>query len=221
MKSRAQKRLPEGRGFYFITDRALSRTNAVEDARAAIRAGARIVQYREKHAGSKKMLEAAKAIKQLCDEGSALLIINDRIDICLAAGAAGVHLGQDDMPLRVARKILQGKIIGTTVHSLREAVEAENAGADYLGVSPIFETATKSDAGKPCGTALIREVKSRTALPVVAIGGITIRNLGSVLDAGADFVAAISATVAAEDVGSAVLEFRRRIDDAAGKRKEK
>lgn len=200
--------------FYFITDSALSKRGNVSDVRAALSAGAKPVQYREKYAGGKKMLAEALEIKKMCDESGAKLIINDNIALCLAVGAAGVHLGQDDMPLKVARTLLPKKIIGVTVHNLREALDAEREGADYLGVSPIFATPTKSDAGRPCGTELLCLIRAKTSLPLSAIGGITLKNLAEVIDAGADSVSAISATVGTGDVRAAVADFRRRISEA-------
>lgn len=201
-------------GFYFITDSALSKCGNAADVRAALSAGVKFVQYREKSACGKKTLAEALELKKMCDEKGAALIINDNIALCLAVDAAGVHLGQDDMPLKVARKLLPKKIIGVTVHSLPEALDAEQEGADYLGVSPIFPTPTKSDAGKPCGTKTLRAIRAKTKLPLAAIGGITLKNLAQVLDAGADGVCAVSATVGTDDVRAAVAEFRRHIPEA-------
>ncbi|MFH1225181.1 MAG: thiamine phosphate synthase [Candidatus Diapherotrites archaeon] len=197
--------------FYFITDSALSKRGNSADVRAALSAGVKMVQYREKCANGKKMLAEALEIKKMCDESRATLIINDNIALCLAADASGVHLGQDDVPLRIARTLLPKKIIGVTVHNLQEALQAEREGADYLGVSPIFPTRTKSDAGKPCGTGILRKIRAETSLPLSAIGGITLKNLTEVIGAGADGVSAISATVGTDDVRAAVADFRSRI----------
>ncbi|MBU0662396.1 MAG: thiamine phosphate synthase [Candidatus Diapherotrites archaeon] len=197
--------------FYFITDSKLSRQDNVADVRSALSAGAKIIQYRVKGTLGKKVLAEAQEIKQLCDETNAMLIINDSIELCLAVNASGVHLGQDDLPLAVARKLLPDKVIGITVHNIPEAETAEKEGADYLGVSPIFSTSTKDDAGTPCGIALLQELKQVTSLPLVAIGGITPENIGEVLESGAYGVAAISATVATNNVESAVRQFREKI----------
>ncbi|MBU1939287.1 thiamine phosphate synthase [Candidatus Micrarchaeota archaeon] len=197
--------------FYFITDSKLSRQDNVADVRSALSAGAKIIQYRVKGTLGKKVLAEAQEIKQLCDETNAMLIINDSIELCLAVNASGVHLGQDDLPLAVARKLLPDKVIGITVHNIPEAETAEKEGADYLGVSPIFSTSTKDDAGTPCGIALLQELKQVTSLPLVAIGGITPENIGEVLESGAYSVAAISATVATNNVESAVRQFREKI----------
>jgi len=186
MKAGEKNQFPAGSGFYFITDRGLSSSNVIEDTMAALDGGAPVVQYREKHLGSREMLREANEINRFCAGKNVAFIVNNRIDLCLAAGASGVHLGQGDMPLSIARKILPGRIIGVTVHNLAEAIKAEGEGADYLGVSPIFATETKQDAGAACGPEMITEIKEKISLPVVAIGGITLNNLGLVLDAGAD-----------------------------------
>ena len=136
-------------GLYFITDSKLTRKTVIEDVKAAIDADVKVIQYREKEKSTKEMFLEAKEIKKLC--ANVLFIINDGIDICLSADADGVHLGQDDMPFLEARKILGDKIIGVTVHNVNEAIEAEEIGADYIGVSPIFETSTKKDAGPAAG----------------------------------------------------------------------
>jgi thiamine-phosphate pyrophosphorylase len=195
------------RGFYFITDSGLTRKDIIKDSGDAIAGGTRIIQYREKSASTGLMYETAITLKELCRD--VLLIINDRIDIARAVGADGVHLGQDDMPYGIARKLLgKEKIIGITVHDLNEAVEAERAGADYLGVSPVFPTATKEDAGSPCGISLVKEIKYSCNIPIAAIGGITLDNAKSVINAGADAICAISATVASENVKNAVENFQ-------------
>ncbi len=193
-------------GFYFVTDRILSKKGNFDDVKAAVKGGVKIVQYREKEKSTKEMIEEAKEIKKICDKGNAVCLINDRVDICLAVDADGVHLGNDDMPYEIARKILGNKIIGLTVHNVEEAVEAEKKGADYIGVSPIFETKTKLDAGKPAGIRLIEEVKNRAKIPIVAIGGINKENVASVVKAGADGTAAISAVIG-KDVEKEVKEF--------------
>lgn len=138
--------LLKGLGFYFITDSALSKRGISSDVRAALSAGCRIIQYREKKASTRRMLHEALAIKGLCQD-KALLIINDRIDIALAADADGVHLGKDDMPLETARMILgRDMIIGISCSSVEDARKAE--GADYLGIGPVFTTSTKKDADR-------------------------------------------------------------------------
>lgn len=195
------------RGYYFITDSALSRAGNRADVAQAILAGAQVIQYREKNLCTRDMLAEAKDLRALCRE--AKFIVNDRLDIALAVDAEGVHLGQEDMPLDVARKLLgHEKIIGVTVHTVQEAEKALNGGADYLGVSPIFSTQTKLDAGTPAGLQLVSQVKQISRVPIVAIGGITLMNASSVIAAGADCVCAISAVVTKTSVQEAVLGFQ-------------
>ena len=198
------------KGYYFITDSNLSLAGIVSDTRKAVEAGAQVVQYREKSAETGILYGEALALKEIC-AGRATLIINDRIDIALAVDADGTHIGQGDMPYEAARRLLgRGKIIGVTVHNLEEAIEAARMGADYLGVSPIFATGTKQDAGTPCGTDMLRDIRRAVSLPLVAIGGIDLSNVEAVIDAGADMVCAISAVVAKSDVAAEVLRFQRK-----------
>ncbi len=198
------------KGYYFITDSNLSLAGIVSDTRKAVEAGAQVVQYREKSAETGILYGEALALKEIC-AGRATLIINDRIDIALAVDADGTHIGQGDMPYEAARRLLgPGKIIGVTVHNLEEAIEAARLGADYLGVSPIFATGTKQDAGTPCGIDMLRDIRRAVSLPLVAIGGIDLSNVEAVIDAGADMVCAISAVVAKSDVAAEVLRFQRK-----------
>jgi len=199
---------------YFITDSRLTRKTVLEDVKSAIRAGVKIIQYREKEKSTGDMIKEAKEISELCKKNNVLFIINDRVDIVLAVDADGVHLGNKDMTYNIARKILGSKkIIGLTVHNIREAVEAERIGADYVGVSPIFETKTKLDAGRPAGLKLIKDIKKAIKIPFVAIGGINENNLGSVMEAGARSVAAISAIVTKDNVEKKCKKFREVITD--------
>jgi len=195
------------RGFYFITDAGLSRAGNLSDVKQAVVAGVMVVQYREKQAGAKAMLEEARKLRSLCKD--MIFLVNDRVDIALAAAADGVHLGQDDLPCGAARRLLgKKKIIGLTVRNLAEALEAQDLGADYLGVSPIFLTSTKGDAGPPAGLTLLQEIRRRVSLPLIAIGGITLANAPAVIRAGADGVAAISAVVTKPDVKAEIEKFQ-------------
>jgi len=197
---------------YFITDSKLTKKSVLDDVKSAVKAGVKIVQYREKEKSTKEMIEEAKRIKDICDKNNVIFLINDRVDICLAVNADGAHLGSDDMPYDAARKLLPDKIIGLTAHNVEEAIEAEKIGADYIGVSPIFETKTKLDAGKPTGLQLIKEVKKRVKIPFAAIGGINLENLNSVLEAGAKSVVAISAIVTKDDVEGECKKFIKMIN---------
>jgi thiamine-phosphate pyrophosphorylase len=196
------------RGFYFITDARLSRVGILSDVKQAISAGVCAVQYRNKEASAREMIEEALKLRKICRRIP--LIINDRVDIALAVKADGVHLGQNDMPIAIARKILgKNKIIGLTVHSLPEAERAQREGANYLGVSPIFVTHTKSDAGKPVGTGLIIKIKSKCGLPLVAIAGIKLENARRVIKAGADAICAVSGVIGKNNVTAEINKFQR------------
>lgn len=186
--------------FYLVTDSGLSKKGTLSDVREAVEAGCRIVQYREKDKSTKEMVDEASEIKSICS-GRAIFLVNDRIYVALAIDADGVHIGQDDMPIETARKLLgKDKIIGLSVSEREEAIQAEKAGADYVGLGPIFDTATKKDAGKGIGPLKIREVKEAIKIPVVAIGGINKENCESVIQNGADSLVAISAVVCSDDV---------------------
>jgi thiamine-phosphate pyrophosphorylase len=195
------------KGYYFITDSGLSCAGNISDVKQAEACSVCAVQYRNKKAETREMYEEAVRLREICR--NVLFLINDRIDIALAVDADGVHLGQSDMPYSAARKMLgPEKIIGITVHHLAEALEAQRSGADYLGVSPIFQTATKHDAGKPAGIALIEEIRARVDIPLIAIGGINLANAPEVVSAGADGLCAISAVVAKKDVGREIERFQ-------------
>ena len=195
------------KGYYFITDSKLSRAGNFNDVSMAVACGVSVVQYRNKNAKTREMYEEAVCLREICRD--TLFLINDRVDIALAVNADGVHLGQSDMPCEAARRLLgEEKIIGITVHNLAEAVQAESIGADYLGVSPIFQTATKPDAGKPAGISLIEDIRAIVNIPLIAIGGIDHSNAIDVIRAGADGLCAISSVVAKEDVSAEIKKFQ-------------
>lgn len=197
------------KGYYFITDSKLSRAGNMSDVLSAVSCGVEVVQYRNKNAETRQMYEEAALLGKICLDFDTIFLINDRVDIALAAEADGVHLGQSDMPCLAARKLLgPEKIIGVTVHNLAEALQAESIGADYLGVSPIFQTATKPDAGKPAGISLIEEIRAQVDIPLIAIGGINHSNASEVVRAGADGLCAISCVVAKENVKDEILKFQ-------------
>ena len=205
-------------GLYFVTDSKLTKQGILKDTKQVIEAGCRLVQYREKDKPSREMLEEAKQLAKLCKSNGALFIVNDRLDIALSVDADGVHLGQSDLPIDLARKILgKGKIIGTSNHSVEEARQSEKAGADYISVGPVFHTDTKKDAGPPVGLNLLKQIRAITKLPIVGIGGVNEENLKEVLQAGADSVAVISAIVCSNDVEAAA----RRIIEVIGTKNEK
>ena len=180
-------------GLCFITDRKACKLSCEEMTLKVLRAGLKWVQYRDKEKSRREIYEEAIRLRKLTKDFNAVLIVNDYADIALAVDADGVHLGQDDLPVREAREIMwRDKIIGISTHSLEQAKEAEKGGADYIGFGPVFRTTTK-DAGIPKGTDMLKEIKRQVHLPVVAIGGINIENIRSVLDTGVDAVAVASA----------------------------
>jgi len=199
---------------YVVTDSSLSkgRTDA-EVARLAYEGGAETVQLRMKNASGRSMLAQAKKIREIAYEMNRIFIVNDRVDVAMASGADGVHLGQDDMPLEDARLLMgDDAIIGITVSNVEEAVEAYEGGADYLGIGSIFTTTTKPDAGQGIGLDAI--VSIREAVPdiiLVAIGGINQGNIKDVIRAGADAAAVVSAVVAQEDIRKAAHDLRDMI----------
>jgi thiamine-phosphate pyrophosphorylase len=195
----------------------LSKRGNRADVETAVHAGVSVIQYRDKGSSTRAMYKEALELKKLAL--SSLFLVNDRLDIALAIGADGVHIGQEDMPYEAARRLLgKGPVIGVTVHSLEEALIAEQDGADYLGVSPIFSTKTKLDAGAPSGTALLAEIKKAVRIPVVAIGGITLSNAADVVAAGADALCAISAVVASEDPFGEIKKFQKLFGENEGER---
>jgi thiamine-phosphate pyrophosphorylase len=199
------------KGYYFITDEALSAAGVMSDVRQAVAAGAEIIQYRNKTADTRRLYEEARIIRGISAGTRSRLIINDRIDIALAVGADGVHIGLEDLPYAESRRLLGGDaIIGVTVHTEAEAKEAAAAGADYLGVSPVFATGTKSDAGAPCGVETLAAIRKACRVPVVAIGGIDLYNADECIAAGADMLCAISAVVTRPDVAAEILKFQRK-----------
>lgn len=183
--------------------------DAVTAAGLAYDGGVRFYQYRDKRSTRRMIYEICLRLARFCSEREAVFIVNDHADIALAAGADGVHLGQDDLPIGPARKILgPERFIGISTHSPDQARAAEAAGADYIGFGPIAKTVTK-DAGEIVGTEGLLAVKRSVAIPVIAIGGITGRNLSEVLRAGADGIAVIGAVLGARDIVAASRELVR------------
>jgi len=194
-------------GYYFITDASLSLAGNISDVKNALLAKVKFVQYRTKHLSTKEMYTEALKLRKICRK--AIFLVNDRLDIALGVDADGVHLGQDDLPYQVARKLLgEKKIIGVTVHSVKDAKEAKESGVDYLSVSPIFATNTKQDAGKPSGTALLKKIREAVSIPIVAIGGIGLSNAAEIIRTGADGLCAISAVVTKRNVRREIEKFQ-------------
>jgi thiamine-phosphate pyrophosphorylase len=193
---------------YLVTDRRwLGGRTLWDSIEEAILGGVTLVQLREKEISSKEYLELAQRVKGITDRYGVPLIINDRIDIALAAGADGVHLGPEDLPVPIARGLLGGgKIVGASAASVDEALLFQAQGADYLGVGALFPTATKQGTEK-VGLDDLREIKAAVRIPVVAIGGIKAENAGPVMETGVDGVAVVSAIMDRADIREAARQL--------------
>lgn len=203
---------------YVITGDRFSRGRPLTQVvHEAIKGGATVIQLREKEFAARRLVEVGREIRKITREHNVTFIVNDRADVAAAVDADGVHLGQDDLPVSAARKILgPGKLIGVSTHSVEQALQAEKDGADYIGVGPVFETSSKDAVCAPVGLELVREVSRLVSIPKVAIGGIKLNNVPDVMSAGADGVAVITAVVAAPDVEKAARELKdalRRTDE--------
>ena len=194
---------------YLVTDDYYLNTDgAYQVIELAIQAGVTLLQYRVKEKNSREMLREAVIMRELSRKYGVPLIINDRMDIALAVDADGLHLGQDDLPLEVARRYMGDKIIGVSATCYDEAKEAILKGADYVGIGPVFPTGTKKDAKQPCGLEIIQTLKKEFPLiPLVAIGGINFDNITQVIRTGIDGVAIISAILGSSDQSGAVRQF--------------
>jgi len=200
---------------YVILDRAAARGRGLEEILdGAIAGGCRMVQLREKEWPSGRLLPLAERLRDRCRLAGVTFIVNDRVDLALAVGADGVHLGQDDLPGRVARPLLRpGMILGRSTHSVAQARDAQGEGADYIAVGSMFPTRTKPDF-ELVGPELIRAIRPETRSPLVGIGGVTRENVAEVIRAGADGVAVISAVCGAPDPAAATREFLEAIRTA-------
>ena len=198
---------------HLVTDRSLSQGRPlVEVVAEAVAGGVTCVQLREKDCSTREFLQEALALKELLQLLKVPLIINDRVDIALAVGADGVHLGQSDMPISHARRLLGPNcLIGISAESVDHAVEAEQQGADYIGISPVFSTPTKTDTAPALGLEGIRQIRELVRIPLVGIGGINLTNARQVLASGADGVAMVSAIMAAASPRLAAKAIRREL----------
>ena len=199
---------------YVIADEELSGGRLhVKIAEAAVAGGADVIQLRDKKASSRNLYEASLQIRKLTREAGVQFIVNDRLDIAIAANADGLHVGQDDLPTKVAREFLgSNRILGVSARTVEEAIQAEKDGADYLGAGPVFEArGTKADAGDPKGLQLIKNIHDKCGLPIVAIGGINHENVSGVIEAGAQCAAVISAVVSAPNIADATRSLKSKI----------
>ncbi|MFQ5640736.1 MAG: thiamine phosphate synthase [bacterium] len=199
---------------YAILDRSAIRNRPIKQAaEEAIQGGASVIQLRNKAAHSDEFYQDAIEIKKVCQRYGIPLIINDRLDIALAVGAEGVHLGQQDIPHKIARRLLgRDSILGISIHSIEEFERAKTSEPDYFGVGTIFPSQTKAELATK-GTGLVAAVRARTNKPLIAIGGLTPENLGPVIRAGADGVAVISSLWTAESIAARAQEFLQNIHD--------
>jgi len=178
---------------YAITDRRLAGCPPVENVSRLLGAGARLIQLRDKPSTAKDLLESARSSLRLTRDAGAFLIVNDRVDVALTAGADGVHLGQDDLSVEAARRLLgPDRIIGISTHSMAQFERALETSATYIAIGPIFPTSTKEAAATPVGLDLLASARRLTDRALVAIGGISVENSREVFEAGADSVAVIS-----------------------------
>ncbi len=216
-RASSQRMLAPSLLLHVLTDHQWSRgRDILAVAAAALDGGATVIQLRNKTASTRVLLEEGLALRTLTRERGALLIVNDRIDVALAVEADGAHVGQDDMPVAFARRLLgSDRILGVSAANSEEAEEAIAGGADYLGVGPIFPSLGKADAGPATGVHLLTELASRSPTPLVAIGGITAENAAQVMHAGASGIAVITAVVATEDITAASQQLRRALERGA------
>ncbi len=201
---------------YLVTDRTLSKGRSNRQiVEAAVAGGVTCVQLREKHCGTREFIQEALALQPLLRDHHIPLIINDRLDVALAVEADGVHLGQSDMPIGMARNI-GGRtlIIGISAESTYDALRAEREGADYIGISPVFATPTKTDTAAPLGLEGVTKIRELVDIPLVGIGGINQHNAASVIAAGADGVAVVSAIVSATDPTEATRTLKTLVGQA-------
>ena len=195
---------------YVITDRRLK--PEIKSVREALEGGATSIQLRIKNASTREMIKIGKRIRELTKEYDALYFVDDRLDVALATNADGVQLGPEDMPISLAREIAPNLIIGASVYSLEEALQAEKERADYLGAGSVFPTPTKAGV-RVIGVEGLRKIVKSVKIPVVAIGGINHKNARDVLKTGVDGIAIISAIMGAEDVKKATEEMKKIIEE--------
>ncbi len=200
------------KGLYVIVDPEAARgRDLVGVTEAAVRGGADVVQLRAKGMGGRALYETACALREVCRAGGAAFIVNDRADVAAAADADGVHVGQEDLPVAQARRVVgPGRIVGASAKTVDLAVQAVREGADYLGVGAMFASPTKPGSSV-IGPEGLREVRAAVRAPIVGIGGVDAGNAGMVMEAGADGVAVISAVVGAEDVEEAARRIKEAI----------
>lgn len=217
MKRQGRLRLFEQVDVYPVTCERFSegRSN-LEVLEAVIQGGSKIIQLREKEYPKRDLYNLALKFREITTRGRVLLIINDHVDIALAVDADGVHLGQEDLPLQVARKLAPELLIGASTHSLQQALQAEKDGADYVNIGPIFPTKTKDGVGRSLGPKAISEISPQIKVPFTVMGGINAENIDQVLAEGARRVAMVTAITRAADIAAKVRSLKEKITVFSG-----
>lgn len=194
--------MPVNYTLYLVTDRKILKGRDIFEAvEAAVKGGVTLLQLREKNISTSDFYNLALKMKTITTHYNIPLIINDRLDIALAIDADGLHIGQDDMPIEVARRLLgKNKLLGYSVSNAKEAIYGEKNGADYLGAGPVYPTGSKSDAGKPIGTYGLKIIRNSVSIPIVGIGGISLSNISQVKTTGIDGISLISAILGNNDI---------------------
>lgn len=198
---------------YLVTDRGLCGKRGLTDVvEAAVRGGTTIVQLREKHASTREFVELARSLKQRLQGTDVPLVVNDRVDVALAAKVDGVHVGQSDMDWRTARRLIgPDAILGLTIDTMDQLLEAENFDVDYLGVGPVYPTPTKTDTCTPWGLDGLAKARASSRHPLVAIGAVDHSNAAEIMSLGMDGVAVVSAICAADDPEAAARALREKV----------
>lgn len=197
--------------YVVITEAFCAGRSGLDVLDACLRAGVRLVQFREKNLPAAELVRRGEVFADRCREAGALLIMNDRVDIALAIGADGVHLGQDDFPVAAARRIAPDLLVGASTHDLEEALAAQAAGATYVNIGPIFDTQTKDVPTGAVGPEMIDTIRPHLTIPFTCMGGLKAHNLHEVVTRGTKRIAVVTAVTAAPDVQAAARELRQAI----------
>ena len=210
---------------YAILDPEQTKGRAIEEVlRELLRAGIKMLQLRAKSFAAKDFLTLAQLVRSETESHNCRLIVNDRVDIAMACNADGVHLGQDDLPLEVGRRLLGNKIIGISTHDIEQARQAQRGGADYIGFGPMFGSQTKDTGYGARGTDMLKEIRAAVSIPIVAIGGITEHNVSQVWQAGADSAAIISDILGDADIAGKITRIMQQhwacISDSQDKKRQ-
>ena len=201
---------------YVILDKeAVGNKDMLEVASRILRGGADIIQLRDKISPDAILIEEARALERLARKYKRIFVVNDRADIARLVDAGGVHLGQEDMPIKHARKILPRKIIGISTHNLRQALKAQREGADYIGVGPIFKSPSKTKS-QPIGPAVLKQVRERLSIPFFAIGGINAKKVRYLKNMGVDRIAVISAAIRSKNIYNSTNLLKRELERSEG-----